>query len=70
MGVSAHKVERMEALQRRIEERKGPPVFFELPIGAWFFFEERIYRKTTALTGVETGEEAVRHFRLDQEVAW
>jgi hypothetical protein len=60
----------MDALCHRIETRTGPPVFLELPIGAWFFFQDRIYLKTTAMTGIEGGWGEVHHFRRDQEVAW
>ena len=55
---------------RRIEERQGAPVFYEIPLDGWFFFEDRLFVKTSALTAQEVGSNEVRHFRTEHEVAW
>ena len=60
----------MDYILRRIGERCGPPVFLEVPLGSWFFYENRIFQKTSAMTGQKSGSGEIRQFRSEYEVAW
>jgi hypothetical protein len=70
MGVSARQADRMDKIQRRMEERRGAPVFLEVPPDGWFFHGDRVFLKTSAMTGQEGGCGEIRQFRSDYEVAW
>jgi hypothetical protein len=60
----------MDEIQRRIDERRGAPVFLEIPLEAWFFYGNRIFHKTSAMTAQESHCGEIRQFRPDHEVAW
>lgn len=64
------KLARMDALERRIQDKTLPPIFAELETGQSFFFRDRIFLKVGPVLAQEWGSETWTRMDPYDEIAW
>lgn len=70
MSPDERKLARMDAFERRIRDRRLPPIFTELETGQSFFFKDRIFLKVGPVLAQKWRSETRTRMDPYDEVAW